>query len=128
MNRHYENYECPREGCPCGGDYHCPHCRETRPTRARLVLHMDDVHGPARRPDEPLVAEDVDARMIQAGYEIRDLSERAESVLAELNRLAGVANRPADTRYRVLTQAWDQLMNEGNISGANIVMRMRDSG
>lgn len=67
---------------------------------------------------------DTGERLAKAGDEIRALREQADAVAARLDRLDAGVMDPITVRKATLNQVWDKLMDAGNITGAQLVMRM----
>lgn len=67
---------------------------------------------------------DTGRRLDQAGTEIRDLKAKADAVIERLEKLDRAHLEPAAVRRATLNQVWDKLMDAGNITGAQTVMRM----
>jgi hypothetical protein len=67
---------------------------------------------------------DTGKRLDKAGDEIRDLKAKADAVLARLEALDAQAMSPQVVRRATLNQVWDKLMDAGNITGAQEVMKM----
>lgn len=67
---------------------------------------------------------DTGRRLDQAGEEIRDLKAKADAVIERLEKLDRAHLEPAAVRRATLNQVWDKLMDAGNITGAQLVMRM----
>lgn len=63
-------------------------------------------------------------RLTKAADEIRALREKADAVAARLEALDNTAMNPAQVRRATLMQVWDKLMDQGNITGAQLVMKM----
>lgn len=67
---------------------------------------------------------DTGERLAKAGDEIRDLKAKTDDVLARLEKLDQAHLEPNAVRRATLNQVWDKLMDQGNITGATLVMRM----
>lgn len=67
---------------------------------------------------------DTGKRLDLAGDEIRELKAQADAVLARLEALDAGVMDPATVRRATLNQVWDKLIDAGNITGAQVVMRM----
>lgn len=63
-------------------------------------------------------------KLAKAGDEIKALREQAEAVAARLEALDAGVMDPITVRKATLNQVWDKLMDAGNITGAQLVMRM----
>lgn len=64
------------------------------------------------------------ANLAKAGSDIADLKAKADATLKRLEALDAQIMDPATVRRATLNQVWDKLIDEGNIAGATIVMRM----
>jgi hypothetical protein len=67
---------------------------------------------------------DTGRKLDKAGDEIRDLKAKADAVAARLEALDAQVMSPATVRRATLNQVWDKLMDAGNITGAQEVMKM----
>jgi hypothetical protein len=67
---------------------------------------------------------DTGQRLDKAGQEIRDLKAKADDVARRLEALDAGVMEPATVRRATLNQVWDKLMDAGNLTGAQLVMRM----
>jgi hypothetical protein len=67
---------------------------------------------------------DTGQRLDRAGDEIRELKAKADDIAARLERMDRAHLEPAAVRRATLNQVWDKLMDAGNITGAQLVMRM----
>jgi hypothetical protein len=65
-------------------------------------------------------------RLDRAGEEIRELKNMSGQVLRRLEALDVAAMNPALVRRATLNLVWDRLIDDGNIGGAQMVMRMID--
>lgn len=70
---------------------------------------------------------DTGQRLDKAGQEIRDLKAKADDVARRLEALDAGVMEPATVRRATLNQVWDKLMDAGNLTGAQLVMRMISS-
>jgi hypothetical protein len=67
---------------------------------------------------------DTGERLVKAGDEIRALREKADAVQRRLDALDAGIMTPNQVRRATLMQVWDKLMDAGNTTGAQLVMRM----
>jgi hypothetical protein len=67
---------------------------------------------------------DTGKRLDKAGEEIRELKAKADEVAARLEAMDRAHLEPAAVRRATLNQVWDKLMDAGNITGAQEVMKM----
>lgn len=70
---------------------------------------------------------DTGTRLDKAAQEIRDLKAKADAVARRLEALDAGIMQPAVVRRATLNQAWDKLIDAGDIVGAQVIMRMISS-
>lgn len=67
---------------------------------------------------------DTGKRLDKAGAEIRELKAKADDIAARLERMDRAHLEPAAVRRATLNQVWDKMIDQGNITGAQLVMRL----
>lgn len=122
--------------CICGGELVQ---LETEPGEAPWWTHVwgapdgspcvdaAPVCDTVRKQDRANLAEhfaDTGKRLAKAGEEIKELKAKADDVLARLEALDAANTKPEAVRRATLNQVWDKLIDAGNITGAQLVMRM----
>lgn len=124
--------------------YKCPHCPEVRPSRSRLMYHIDGVHRNltnaqqrtsvrnARKvvdvvPELPDPAgAGVSLRLVQAGDVIREMSADIDDVERRMAALDARAAIRGDVRRATLEEVRGLLASAGNRPGADLVADLLD--
>lgn len=128
-------------------DLKCPYCHEVRTSTGRLQQHVDGMHyeegtyaerftavANARSVETVEVSHDrntltegltrMNAHLSAAGEQMASMREALDSVDERMKVLDAQLVSPSVIRHATLNEVWDKLMEEGNISGAMIVMDM----
>lgn len=111
--------------------FKCPHCTETRTSRARLAAHIHRVHRRSDR-DNSSYGDAVSARSITdvtpgldaARMDIVAMGRTLADVAERMERLDMQTTRPEAVRRSVLEEVAQRLVDAGDAAGYSIVRAM----
>jgi predicted RNA-binding Zn-ribbon protein involved in translation (DUF1610 family) len=115
--------------------FKCPHCTETRPSRARLAAHLYNAHRRSDRDDsgyasalDALAITDVTPGLDAAKQDIMAMGQALTDIAERMQRLDDAATSPDAVRRATLREVHDRLIDAGDYSAAMLVNKMLKEG